>query len=77
MIEVFAALQNADLTEGRGPMVPKALFMGVGFGEVSGPMHVYESFNEWPDKHLPDLSERIRDRALAKLSVEERKALGL
>lgn len=88
MLKIYAAQQNADLQEGRGPMVPKGYFtqlsdaetfaktlpgvMGVGHGEVIA----IEVCEELAD-HPAWTKERLRESALAKLTVAERKALGL
>lgn len=87
MQTVWAAKKNADLTEGRGPMVIIALFsdevsarsaargwgvMGVGDGEVT-PMFVYNTYREY----VEEKDNEIRNRALAKLSEEEKRTLGL
>lgn len=87
MKTVWLALKNADMTEGRGPMVTIAAFneqrdatravtgwgvMGVGDGDVE-PLLVYDSFNEYNEKKL---MER-RNKALAKLTREDREVLGI
>lgn len=61
MREVFVTMQNADLTEGRGPMRPVAYFddeasavrcaqgrgvMGVGHGEVHA-QTIFADWDEW------------------------------
>lgn len=89
MYKVYPAQQNADLTEGRGPMVTKALFtsegdaqraaetlegvMGHGHGKVGAPIVVYQSLAEYMDERYGE----VRKQALAKLTREERRALGL
>lgn len=89
MREIWTATQNADLTEGRGPMVPKGHFfdrgdaekaalalpgvMGIGNGEVSGPIKVYDNYAEWAGEHYA----KARASGLAKLTADERRALGL
>lgn len=85
MITIFPAMQNADLTEGRGPMVAKAYFtnkadadqaarrldgvMGIGFGQVGAPVEVYESFDEWPGHVLPERPDAVRARAIEKIAT--------
>jgi hypothetical protein len=75
------------MTEGRGPMVIIAAFqsefdakkaskgwgvMGVGDGKVES-LRVYNSFSDYVD----DAHKELKERALAKLSFEERRVLGL
>lgn len=84
---IYRAERNQDQTEGRGPMVPIAYFfhktdaqraakghgvMGVGDGDVVQ-VKVYESFDDWGEGRRIEL----RERALSKLTPEERKALGV
>jgi hypothetical protein len=89
MREIWTAMQNADLTEGRGPMVAKGYFfdksvaervaltlpgvMGIGNGVVDGPVKVYDNYAEWAGEHFA----KARATGLAKLTTEERRALGL
>lgn len=83
----YRASKNADQTEGRGPMVTIAIFtnradaiqaasgkgvMGVGNGDVEQ-INIYDSFHEYEMA----VSEKVRERAMAKLTFEEKKALGL
>jgi hypothetical protein len=85
--KVFLAKRNSDLTEGRGQDVIIAAFskesdaslaargwgvMGVGNGTVEW-LTVYNSYGEYLDKEKAEL----RASALAKLSHEEKIALGL
>jgi len=89
MRTVWLAQENADLTEGRGPMVTKGAFFckedaeraaanlkrvyGFGHGEVARePLEVWNSFEEWQQHN----DNAVRSRALAKLTPEEREALG-
>jgi hypothetical protein len=89
MFHIYAALQNADLTEGRGPMIPRAHFTmendcnaflltldGI-FGSRQGLececVTVYEKLLECPDYR----EEVVRAQALSKLTEEEKKILGL
>jgi len=87
MKTIYAALRNADDIEGRGPMVAIGYFirkedavhaakgrgvMGVGDGEVEE-IKVFETRTEWDA-----LSEDgLRKSALAKLTYEEKRVLGL
>jgi hypothetical protein len=100
MKTIYATFRNADMTEGRGPMVLDECFarqsdaetfvngqtgvMGRGgpfVGERSTTtgdwqvkeLKVYESLAEYDKLHV----NAIRERALNKLSYDERKALGL
>ena len=90
MREVWLAQQDSDLTEGRGPMITKGAFwspeeaqrcaerlpgvMGVGHGRVAAtPLHVYDSFEEWQS----GTDSALRDSAMAKLTSDERRVLGL
>lgn len=96
---IFLALKNADMTEGRGPMVTEAAFAkeidantftdkqpGV-MGRMSEKGWSKEKYGDWEVKPLvvfESLEEKIawdngktRRRALAKLTPEERAALGL
>jgi hypothetical protein len=87
MRTIWAARRNADSTEGRGPMIVIGMFedqqaatraasgwgvMGVGDGDVE-PMIVYESFREYNDEKTKEL----KNKALAKLTREDREVLGL
>lgn len=84
---IYVARENADSTEGRGPMVPIAHFlkkedaelaargrgvMGYGDGDVKV-IPVFESIKDWKDNK----KEELRQQALAKLTTEEKRALGL
>lgn len=84
---VYQAQRNTDLTEGRGHNVEIATFatedaakqaahgwgvMGYGDGDVV-PITVYDSFEEYANKD----KESVRQTALAKLTRNERRALGL
>ena len=89
MYTIYVVRQNADLTEGRGPMMPKAYFasqddasefaltlpgvMGTRQGVDVGAIHVHESLDEHPDWTI----EKIRQTALEKLTDLEKQALGL
>lgn len=85
MIHIWGARINKDLTEGRGPMEivgyyihkPDALkrvqgcgVQGVGDGDVI-PIQVWETFDECENV------TKLRKDALGKLSIAEKKALGL
>lgn len=87
MKTIYMAMQNSDMTEGRGPMRPIALFwhkpdaeqavigkgvMGVGDGVVSEAV-IYNSYEEF----LNLTNEEQRKRALAKLTPREKQLLGL
>jgi hypothetical protein len=89
MITVFAVQQNADLTEGRGPMVNRALFideadahefsetldgaMGSRSGIKVVPLQVYHRLSECPEFSR----KHLRKKALAKLTPEEIEVLGI
>lgn len=83
---IYAAQQNADTTEGRGPMVTFAYFtneksakeavkgrgvMGYGDGEVKV-IPLYDSIEDWRKGE----KEETKRRALAKLTPEEKASLG-
>ncbi len=89
---VYAVTTNTDLTEGRGSSVHLAYFVrrsdaeryAVGKGVMGTPAtvtaatlpplpRVYETWEEYEEVNR----ESVRARALAKLSKEERDALGL
>ena len=86
---VYLVRVNSDLTEGRGYMNNVALFdsryqaekcaddqpkiMNVGKSTDILEMVLYDSYISFKDSER----EKIRERALAKLSIEERIALGL
>lgn len=89
MFHIYAALQNADLTEGRGPMIPRAHFTmednchaflltldGI-YGSRQGLececITVYETLQECPDYQ----DKVVRAQALSKLTEEEKRVLGL
>ena len=84
---VYAAMKCSDLTEGRGPMITIGTFwnkydaaeaargwgvMGVGDGEVRE-IKVYDSWTEFKKLELED----VRQKALSKLTDEERMVLGI
>ena len=88
MIKIYASMQNADLNEGRGPMVSRGYFtdkldaevfartlqgvQGFGHGEVKE-FEVFESLSENPKW----TKAQAIDAAKAKLSNDELKVLGL
>lgn len=87
MKKIFLAQENADMTEGRGPMRTIAAFrkeddvyacakgrgvFGHGDGEVVT-LSVYENLADWKVGY----DNEIRRAALNKLSQEERKVFGL
>ena len=84
-IPVFEVRQNADMTEGRGPMIHYAFFTNEDDAkQVVGPNNswydyrpntliVFDNIAEYNEKNRKDI---IR-RALKKLSEDERVALGL
>lgn len=84
---IYVAQHNADMTEGRGPMVDIAAFekktdaqlaakgmgtMGYGDGEVKELM-VFASVAEWKQGE----QDKLRASALSKLSEAEINALGI
>ena len=77
---IYLARQNADLTEGRGPMCPKIGFTLRIFAE-----RYIETRDRsfWDIKeievldHVPDHKMELRVAALKKLTAEEIAALGL
>lgn len=84
---LYAAMKCSDLTEGRGPMITIGTFwnkydaaeaargwgvMGVGDGEVRE-IKVYDSWTEFKKLELED----VRQKALSKLTDEERMVLGI
>ena len=84
---VYEAMENADATEGRGPMVRIAVFkkeadakraakgrgvMGYGDGEVQT-LQIHDTFDDWGRSKVID----ARESGLKKLTPEEREALGL
>jgi len=87
MKTIYVAERNLDLTEGRGPIIAIGYFrtitdarlaakgwgvQGVGDGIVR-PTILYDSFVEFK----LDETEKIKACALAKLTDEEKEALGL
>ncbi len=84
---VYLAQRNSDLTEGRGRSVNIAAFsskadatraargwgvMGVGDGDVKT-LEVFSTFDEYGNEQ----DEKVRRQALAKLTPEEQRSLGL
>lgn len=90
MKTIYLAGYNSDTTEGRGPTVYVAAFAsredaeaacldlpGVfGTKNTTKPkeMVMYNSYEEWAEKHH---EAELRRKALAKLTDEEMRALGL
>jgi len=87
MKTIFAARQNADGMEGRGPMIPIAHFtkeedakacakgkgvMGVGDGDVIE-LPLFDNMKDYTDYK----SGEARKRALSKLTREDKLALGI
>lgn len=89
-IEGFEVLTNSDLTEGRGHRVhvcytsTRALAEEIAKGKgvmgtdadvvpMSKTIKVFDTMDEWNN----NTKEAIREKALAKLTKEEREALGL
>jgi hypothetical protein len=87
MMTIYEATKNSDRLEGRGHTIRIAAFtkredaeqaakghgvMGMGNGDVD-PITVYENFVEYLSKSKADL----RKKALAKLTPEEKAALGI
>lgn len=86
---IYLARRNTDLTEGRGTMKVEGAFfceatarhcmemlpgiMGTTQGRDVMEMRVFDSFAEWSGER----EEGLRKQAMAKLSAEERRALGL
>ena len=89
MISIFVVSQNADLCEGRGPMVHKGYFVkredAVEFSHtLSGIMGTRSGVNvemvvlcETLDDHAEYRKEQIKRRAIDKLTDEELEVLGL
>ena len=84
-ISVFEVRQNADMTEGRGPMVHHSFFTHEAdamkvvepnkgwYDYIPCELMIFDNFSEYNDKNQKDI---IRG-ALRKLSTVERIALGL
>ena len=87
-LKILVVKKNADMTEGSGPMMPVAYFtefddalqcknkipgiMGTRSGIEIEEIIVFDNFNDWNHGRL----DKIKKRALEKLTVEERKVLG-
>lgn len=87
MKTIYLAQRNADLNEGRGPNITLGGFvtqeaakkaaagwgvMGFGDGDVV-PLKVYDTFAEYAKAHR----EEVIEKALRKLTAEEKEILGL
>ncbi|MEN6549981.1 MAG: hypothetical protein ABFE07_28390 [Armatimonadia bacterium] len=86
MTRVYLVLKNADMTEGRGPMLAHLLFLHEDHAErfIVEQGQDRDFYSIRPMELLDgsyfterDRQEELRRRALTKLSVEERRALGL
>lgn len=86
MENIFLVLENADLIEARGPWIPRLAFRRGDQAEEylasKGDMRpfwkileilMFESVHHAMEAH----KEEVRQKALGKLSYEEKKALGL
>lgn len=85
---VYLVLFNADSCEGRGPMIPKAIFSSKEeaekfairnepYGGNRLYMNEVQEFPLWRKSEDVITKEYLRKSALAKLSCSERKALGV
>ena len=93
MTTVYCVYKNADMTEGRGPMLLDSIwasralaedYMDCHFGVMGRQERWSKSTSgDWEVREFRVRSEKydpikiIREGALAKLSVEEKEALGL
>jgi hypothetical protein len=93
MTTVYCVYRNADMTEGRGPMLLDSIWASKELAEdymdcQQGVMGRQERWSkskshDWEVREFSVHSEKhypiriVRERALAKLSVEEKEALGL
>lgn len=93
MKTVYMTMRNADMTEGRGPMVQDLCFSSRELAAeyidqqpgVMGRIGKWseDKFGDWKIQALevldqiPDPNQKIREKALSKLTFEEKRALGL
>jgi hypothetical protein len=89
MQTIYIVFENADKTEGRGPMVPVACFLNqkhakkvANMNEPYGHSGQFCEVREFPlcsnvDDYIDAREEKVRRTALAKLTEEEKKLLGL
>lgn len=93
MTTVYCVYKNADMTEGRGPMLLDSIWESLSLADDymdchTGVMGRQERWSkstsgDWMVKEFPVRSDKtnpmaiIRERALKKLSVDEKESLGL
>lgn len=89
MKKVYVVFRNADLNEGRGPMLVEAICekqtdanVVADSAEPYGHRGQFCQVEAWPvlataGEYLDQKTRKLKEKALAKLTSEEKKVLGL